>query len=151
GAFGDNRCRCASGSSSQVLERDRRRQRRLRRRVLGERHDGGRGPGRQARCSLDSRRAFTTLAPGRRAGRSPRQRPPVARTPHASHGGRVRAISALTFSLAASLLFVSEPMFARMVLPLLGGSPSVWNTAMVFYQSALLAAYGYAHFLSRRG
>src|SRR5947208_10718476 len=61
----------------------------------------------------------------------------------------------LLFSVAlfvsAALLFAVEPMFARMVLPLLGGSPSVWNTAMVFYQAALLAGYGYAHLLSGRG
>ena len=36
-------------------------------------------------------------------------------------------------------------MFAKMVLPLLGGAPSVWNTCMVFYQAALLAGYAYAH------
>jgi spermidine synthase len=43
------------------------------------------------------------------------------------------------------LLFSVQPMFARMVVPLLGGSPGVWNTALVFYQAALLAGYGYAH------
>src|SRR5438067_776288 len=40
-------------------------------------------------------------------------------------------------------------MFARMVLPLVGGSPSVWNTAMVFYQVVLLAGYGYAYASTR--
>ena len=45
----------------------------------------------------------------------------------------------------ATLLFLVQPMFARMVLPTLGGSPSVWNTAMVFYQAVLLAGYAYAH------
>src|SRR5687767_5129373 len=40
-------------------------------------------------------------------------------------------------------------MFARMVLPLLGGSPAVWNTALVFYQGALLAGYGYVHVATR--
>ena len=53
-----------------------------------------------------------------------------------------------TFSIFAGafLLFLVQPMFARMLLPRLGGSPSVWNTAMVFYQAALLAGYAYAHF-----
>ncbi len=52
----------------------------------------------------------------------------------------------------ATLLFWLQPMFARMALPLLGGSPAVWNTAMVFYQAALLAGYAYAHWsLSRLG
>src|SRR2546428_12470665 len=45
----------------------------------------------------------------------------------------------------ASLLFVVQPLFAKMVLPLLGGSPAVWNTFLVFYQAALLAGYLYAH------
>jgi tetratricopeptide (TPR) repeat protein len=47
--------------------------------------------------------------------------------------------------LSAALLFVIEPMFAKMVLPLLGGAPAVWNTCLVFYQAALLAGYLYAH------
>src|SRR5688500_2342915 len=51
----------------------------------------------------------------------------------------------ITIFLGSALLFLVQPMFARMVLPLLGGSPSVWNTAMVFYQAALLAGYVYAH------
>lgn len=53
--------------------------------------------------------------------------------------------------LSAALLFAVQPMFGRMVLPLLGGSPSVWNTVMVFYQATLLAGYGCAHALGRRG
>ncbi len=47
--------------------------------------------------------------------------------------------------LSAVLLFMVEPMFGKMALPLLGGSPGVWNTCMVFYQGALLAGYLYAH------
>src|SRR5213083_756400 len=54
-----------------------------------------------------------------------------------------------TIFLTASLLFAVQPMFARMVLPLLGGSPSVWNTARVFYQAVLLLGYGYAHLTTR--
>lgn len=55
----------------------------------------------------------------------------------------------LTIFLSAGLLFLVQPMFARMVLPLLGGSPAVWNTAMVFYQAILLAGYAYAHWSVR--
>lgn len=51
----------------------------------------------------------------------------------------------LTMLASAALLFIVQPLFARLILPLLGGSPSVWNTALVFYQSALLLGYGYAH------
>jgi len=50
---------------------------------------------------------------------------------------------------SAVLLFLVQPMFAKMVLPLLGGTPAVWNTCMVFYQAALLAGYGYAHVATR--
>ncbi len=42
-----------------------------------------------------------------------------------------------------------EPLFAKMVLPRLGGIPSVWNTCMVFFQAALLAGYAYAHWTGR--
>ena len=56
---------------------------------------------------------------------------------------------AVTVFTSAALLFIVEPMIAKMMLPLLGGSPAVWNTCMVFYQIVLLAAYVYAHLLSR--
>lgn len=56
---------------------------------------------------------------------------------------------ALAVFTSASLVFVVQPMVAKLVLPTLGGSPSVWNTSMVFFQTALLAGYGYAHLLQR--
>jgi hypothetical protein len=56
---------------------------------------------------------------------------------------------AFTLLVSASLLFLVEPMFARMVLPRLGGSPAVWNTCLVFYQAVLLAGYVYAHLTAR--
>jgi hypothetical protein len=46
---------------------------------------------------------------------------------------------------SAALLFLVEPMFAKMALPLLGGSAAVWTTCLVFFQVALLAGYAYAH------
>ena len=51
--------------------------------------------------------------------------------------------------LSAALLFVVQPMFTKMVLPRLGGAPGVWSVAMVFFQAALLAGYGYAHVLTK--
>jgi hypothetical protein len=51
--------------------------------------------------------------------------------------------------LSAALLFQVEPMFTKMVLPRLGGSPAVWSVAMVFFQTMLLAGYAYAHVLTR--
>jgi hypothetical protein len=57
---------------------------------------------------------------------------------------------AITLFFSSALLFVLEPMFAKMVLPRLGGTPAVWNVCLVFYQSLLLAGYAYAHALARR-
>jgi hypothetical protein len=51
----------------------------------------------------------------------------------------------ITTFLGALLLFLVQPMVGRMLLPLLGGAPAVWNTAMVFYQVTLLAGYTYTH------
>lgn len=51
--------------------------------------------------------------------------------------------------LSAALLFSVQPMFAKMVLPALGGSPSVWAVSMCFFQAMLLAGYCYAHALNR--
>ena len=52
---------------------------------------------------------------------------------------------ALTLGLSALLMFWVQPLYARLVLPLLGGAPAVWITAMLFFQAALLAGYLYAH------
>jgi spermidine synthase len=67
---------------------------------------------------------------------------------------RIRAgLLLLTFAAAiflnAALLFAVQPMFTKMVLPLLGGSPAVWNTCLLFFQTALLGGYLYAHLTSR--
>ena len=51
---------------------------------------------------------------------------------------------------AAWLVFWVQPLSVRGVLPVLGGSPAVWNTAMVFFQAALLGGYALAHLLARR-
>src|SRR3954468_16005185 len=50
--------------------------------------------------------------------------------------------------LSAALLFAVQPMFTKMVLPRLGGTPSVWSVALVFFQAMLLAVYAYAHALT---
>ncbi len=52
----------------------------------------------------------------------------------------------ITLFVNAALLFIIEPMVAKMILPFLGGSPAVWNTSLMFYQGCLLAGYAYAHF-----
>ena len=60
-----------------------------------------------------------------------------------------RALFAATVFLSAGLTFLVQPMIARMLLPVLGGSPAVWNTSMAFFQAALLVGYAYAHGLQR--
>jgi hypothetical protein len=55
----------------------------------------------------------------------------------------------MTLFVNAALLFAVQPMFSKMVLPLLGGTPSVWNTCMLFFQTALLGGYLYAHITTR--
>lgn len=62
---------------------------------------------------------------------------------------RLRPLFIAVVLTGSFLLFLIQPMFARMVLPRLGGSPSVWNVAMLFYQGALLGGYLYAHALQR--
>ena len=52
---------------------------------------------------------------------------------------------AATLFVGATLLFVVQPMVGKMILPLLGGTPAVWSTCMVFFQAALLGGYAYAH------
>jgi hypothetical protein len=52
---------------------------------------------------------------------------------------KLRLLFGLTLFLSGALLFLVEPMFAKMALPKLGGTPAVWNVCMVFYQALLLA------------
>jgi len=60
-----------------------------------------------------------------------------------------RALYVATILTGSFLLFLVQPMMARMALPRLGGAPNVWNSAMLVYQALLLAGYAYAHWLAR--
>jgi len=60
-----------------------------------------------------------------------------------------RPLFILTIVTGSFLLFLTQPMIARMALPRLGGAPSVWNSAMLVYQALLLAGYAYAHWVSK--
>jgi hypothetical protein len=60
-----------------------------------------------------------------------------------------RPLFILTIVTGSFLLFVTQPMVARMALPRLGGAPAVWNSAMLVFQALLLGGYAYAHMLSR--
>lgn len=64
-------------------------------------------------------------------------------------GGAKRSLFVATILTGSFLLFLIQPMIARMALPQLGGAPNVWNSAMLVYQALLLAGYWYAHRLSR--
>lgn len=73
---------------------------------------------------------------------------PAATAQPGASTGRDRAVMAVftaAIFTSAFLLFLVQPMFSRMVLPLLGGTPAVWNTCMLFFQAALLGGYLYAH------
>uniref|UniRef100_Q07PR2 Uncharacterized protein n=1 Tax=Rhodopseudomonas palustris (strain BisA53) TaxID=316055 RepID=Q07PR2_RHOP5 len=61
----------------------------------------------------------------------------------------VLAVYIAAIFTSALLLFSVQPLFTKMVLPRLGGSPAVWSVAMVFFQSLLLGGYAYAHYLMR--
>jgi hypothetical protein len=63
---------------------------------------------------------------------------------------RIRLLFGASVFLASFLLFLVEPIVARQLLPLLGGSAAVWITCLVFFQTALLSAYAYAHWLARQ-
>ncbi|WP_347312248.1 spermidine synthase [Defluviimonas sp. SAOS-178_SWC] len=64
-------------------------------------------------------------------------------------GIMIPVIFTATIFLSASLLFFVQPLFARIVLPQIGGAPAVWTTAMLFFQSVLIGGYLYAHLVTR--
>ena len=72
--------------------------------------------------------------------------------PHTNHGGCCLwpCFRRHSFRRAAFLLFLVQPMVGKMVLPLLGGTPAVWSTCMVFFQALLLVGYTYAHSAPKR-
>lgn len=59
------------------------------------------------------------------------------------------ALFPIAILISATLVFLLQPIVARLILPLLGGSPAVWTTSMAFFQAALLGGYAYAHLLQR--
>jgi hypothetical protein len=59
------------------------------------------------------------------------------------------ALFSVSLCFSALFLFAIQPMFTKMVLPILGGTPAVWSVAMVFFQALLFAGYLYAHLLTR--
>ena len=74
------------------------------------------------------------------AGMASRRIPPAA----------VLGIYALAILVGATLVFLVQPLTARLLLPRFGGSPAVWTTSLLFFQVALLVGYGWAHVSTRR-
>lgn len=62
---------------------------------------------------------------------------------------RLLGLYALTIFVSAYLLFQVQPLISKFILPWFGGSPTVWTTAMLFFQCVLFSGYVYAHLLSR--
>src|ERR1700676_2089158 len=73
----------------------------------------------------------------------------VADRPSASRNRLVLVVYTAAIFVSALLLFSVQPLFTKIVLPRLGGSPAVWSVAMVFFQSLLLPGYASAHYLMR--
>src|SRR5689334_6142571 len=63
---------------------------------------------------------------------------------------RFSALCSTTVFLGAFLLFLVEPLFAKIILPWFGGSAAVWATCLVFFQTALMLGYYYADLTSRK-
>ncbi len=67
-----------------------------------------------------------------------------------SYNASRRWLFTLTILTGSFLLFLVQPLVARMAMPRLGGAPAVWNSAQLVYQALLLGGYAYAHWLSQR-
>src|SRR6476619_6306592 len=67
--------------------------------------------------------------------------------PSAARSRLILIVYTAAIFVSALLLFSVQPVFLKMILPRLGGSPAVWSVAMVFFQSLLLGGYAYAHYL----
>lgn len=88
-----------------------------------------------------SAHAITAVAPPAAATRLTTQSASVAST---------RVVYAVAITLSAALAFLVEPLVARVMLPIYGGSAAVWATSLVFFQVALLIGYCAAHLLRHR-
>src|SRR3974390_2116468 len=122
-------------------------------RVFSEDVKIGTAPARIARaaalCSIAAPGArrlplFRVLAGRRFAGVSMTHPDPSAVHPAASRNRLVLRVYTAAIFVSALLLFSVQPLFTKMVLPRLGGSPAVWSVAMVFFQTLLLSSYAYA-------
>src|SRR3984893_11786941 len=97
------------------------------------------------------RRALCRNSGARRVEAGVSMKPPdpsaVTDKPSVSRNRLVLVVYTAAIFVSALLLLSVQPLFTKMVLPRLGGSPAVWSVAMVFFQSLLLGGYAYAHYL----
>ena len=107
--------------------------------------------GRSARGSLLRRRPRLAGRVHRTATCDTRRRVAASMSAPSPRRGAIVTVYAVAVAIGATLLFLIQPMFARVVLPPLGGAPAVWTTSVLFFQVVLLAAYLYAHALGRHG
>jgi len=107
----------------------------------------GGGPAARATGTLDPPSA---AAPAPSPARPSRTRRILGLRAGTRRDDAVVALFALTMLLSAALLFAVQPMVARFVLPVLGGSPAVWTVSVLFFQAALLLGYLYVHLGVRR-
>ncbi len=103
-----------------------------------------------ARCEAMRFKSIPLLSAGVsriQAGAFMSSLPPTADQTSVSRNRLILIVYTAAIFTSALLLFSVQPLFTKMVLPRLGGSPAVWSVAMVFFQSLLLAGYAYAHYL----
>jgi hypothetical protein len=87
----------------------------------------------------------SSLDPGAAIATAAKSVPAARPVPRERTLRAVVVVFGITTFAGAALLFLVQPMVARMILPRLGGSPSVWNTCMLFFQTSLLLGYLYSH------
>jgi SAM-dependent methyltransferase len=87
----------------------------------------------------------------KKRGKTPRSVQRAEQSAPAAFSLTARALSyALAIFLSSTLLFLLEPIAAKRLVPLLGGSAAVWTACLVFFQTALLLGYFVAHLLVTR-
>ena len=80
----------------------------------------------------------------------PSRAQPPSEPRHTGSGSSILlVVFTVSMFISAALLFLVEPMMAKMALPMLGGTPAVWNTCLVFFQSMLLVGYLYAYAVTK--
>jgi len=95
------------------------------------------------------RRQARKIARGEREARDFTKHLPVLPSARQARNVRVTVFAfSLTIFTSAWLLFLVQPLIARFILPWFGGSPAVWTTCMLFFQTLLPGGYAYAHLIT---